>query len=148
MNRLLEMPALNLQPVTEFHVKICEELGHATHTTTSGEVDIHCPRCGKLRDWTDADTAGAEPWLQVAEAARMAHHKIASHPDWKVAGGASYARSRQAFKATLRAAYPDINTDTLYGIWLDNMENLIYCAVIARTYPRDDLQRFTAMGRD
>lgn len=43
----LEMPALNLEVVTQAHANICAERGHATHTV-NGEIQPHCPRCGEV----------------------------------------------------------------------------------------------------
>lgn len=41
-----DYPALNGQPVTERHARICREQGHATHTVDGADSGT-CPRCGE-----------------------------------------------------------------------------------------------------
>lgn len=42
-----DFPALDGQPVTEHHVRLCATNGHARHTT-DGVDDGVCPRCGEV----------------------------------------------------------------------------------------------------
>jgi hypothetical protein len=87
-------------------------------------------------------------WQEVAEAARKAHHETAASTDVAVSSGKNYTRSRQAFKAAIRVAYPTVDCDTVYGVWIDCMEPVAYCVEWIKQADRDELQRFTSMGRD
>ena len=42
-------PALNGQPVTERHARMCAERGHASHTV-NGQPTGTCPRCGDVTE--------------------------------------------------------------------------------------------------
>jgi hypothetical protein len=58
--RALEMPALNHEPVTEWHARYCRENGHATHRV-DGFLEVDCPRCGEMV-WT-----GSLPTVKSSE---------------------------------------------------------------------------------
>ncbi|MBB5833426.1 hypothetical protein [Kribbella italica] len=47
--RMREMPALAGEVVTEFHARICREVGHATHTVDGIDQGV-CPRCGDVTE--------------------------------------------------------------------------------------------------
>lgn len=44
---MTDFPALNHEPVTERHSRICREKGHATHKVDGKDTGI-CPRCGEV----------------------------------------------------------------------------------------------------
>lgn len=45
MTSRLDMPAVNGRPVTEGHVRICQEHGHAHRIVNGVDMGV-CPRCG------------------------------------------------------------------------------------------------------
>lgn len=45
----MNFPAVSGEVVTEAHVKICKERGHASYSKNGVEADF-CPRCGDLRE--------------------------------------------------------------------------------------------------
>lgn len=46
---MTDFPALNNEPVTERHARICREQGHATHTVDGVDTGV-CPRCGDVTE--------------------------------------------------------------------------------------------------
>jgi hypothetical protein len=80
-------------------------------------------------------------WHKVAEAARAAHHIAAGE-----FGGGAYDRSQEAFKAAIHAAYPTLDKCGVYGVWLDCMESVEYCAKTLSKLSRDDQRKYIAMG--
>lgn len=44
---MFDYPALNGDPVTERHARICREVGHATYVVDGVKQDV-CPRCGDV----------------------------------------------------------------------------------------------------
>ena len=82
-----------------------------------------------------------ELWIAVAEEARKAHHHAAS-----VAGGREYARSREAFIAAIHAAYPTLDKYGVYGVWVDCMESVGYCAATWPASGREEQRKFIAIG--
>jgi len=80
-------------------------------------------------------------WQAAAELARSAHHLAAGQDDSKL-----YARSQKAFKAAIHAAYPDLDYRGVYGVWIDCMESVAYCAGQFRSMDRETRRRFVAMG--
>lgn len=49
MNYALSYPSITGETVTQGHVDYCKTKGHATHTV-DGVAQIHCPRCGEVRE--------------------------------------------------------------------------------------------------
>lgn len=72
--------------------------------------------------------------IELAEAARQHHYSVSTSSDPAVAGSNSpvYQRSQAFFKAAIAVAYPDVDPDEVYEIWVDCMEDVAWCARIAR----------------
>jgi hypothetical protein len=82
-----------------------------------------------------------ETWRMVVEAARVAHHAAAGE-----GGGKEYDRSQAAFKAAIHAAYPELDCAGIYGVWVDCMESVAYCADVFAKLDRDERRNFIALG--
>lgn len=82
-----------------------------------------------------------DAWIEAAELARKAHHLTASEDDSK-----AYDRSQIAFKAAIHAAYPELDKCGVYGLWVDCMEDVAYCARTYASLDREDQRKFQAMG--
>lgn len=70
--------------------------------------------------------------VAIAEAAREHHHETSG---WADQGFAEYAASTALFKAALSAAYPELDTEALYSMWVDGMESCEYNARLYLTNP-------------
>lgn len=80
-------------------------------------------------------------WIEAAELARQAHHLAAGSES-----GKSYDRSQAAFKAAIAAAYPELDYCGVYGVWVDCMESVAYCAATYAKLDRDDQRKFQSIG--
>ena len=82
-------------------------------------------------------------WIAAAESARQAHHLAAGEDNGKL-----YANSQKAFGYAIRCAYPEIDAAGIYGVWIDCMESVEYCARTFAAMGREEQQRFISMGRE
>lgn len=79
-----DFPAIYGQPVTEAHVKLCQERGHATMTVDGTTTEV-CPRCGNV--------AITYQLAVAAELVSEAHDKLGEAIDILVAAG--YAKEAE-----------------------------------------------------
>jgi hypothetical protein len=80
-------------------------------------------------------------YRRIVEDIRQAHHEAACADDQR-----DYYPSQAAFKAAIHAAYPDVDSSGVYGLWIDCMETVAYCVDTFRKLDREDRRRFIAMG--
>lgn len=85
--------------------------------------------------------------LAAAESARVHHHAAAGHADLSFSSGQYYANSRAAFKAAIRCAYPQLDCDAMYGLWVDSIESVEYCANILQSLTPDEVRKFASIGK-
>lgn len=80
-------------------------------------------------------------YRRIVEDVRQAHHEAAG-----TLSGKAYDRSQAAFKAAIHAAYPEQDYAGIYGLWVDCMESIEYCAETFAKLGRDDRAKFVSMG--
>jgi hypothetical protein len=74
------------------------------------------------------------PTQQLAERIRETHYAVCTSEDHNVSHGDGpvYTHSRHLFLAAIKAAYPDMDAEEIYAVWVDCMETVAYCARIVR----------------
>jgi hypothetical protein len=80
-------------------------------------------------------------YLRIVEDVRQAHHEAAGSEDHR-----EYKRSQAAFIAAIQAAYPFQDKYGIYGVWIDCMEPVAYCAAELAKMDRDEARKYIAMG--
>lgn len=90
-------------------------------------------------DWKPETTQ--DMFRRIVEDVRQAHHEEAGRDDHR-----AYARSQALFLAAIQAAYPFQDKHGIYGLWLDCMESVEYCATTFAGLSREDQRKFIAMG--
>ena len=85
--------------------------------------------------------SGRNAYIAAVELVREAHHLVAGE-----SGGRRYDNSQIAFKAAIRAAYPEVDCCGIYGLWVDCMESVAYCVGQYKTMDRETQRKFQSMG--
>lgn len=80
-------------------------------------------------------------YRRIVEDVRQAHHAAADRFQER-----EYDRSKAAFIAAIAAAYPFQDKFGIYGVWVDCMESVEYCATELAKMDRDDQRKFITMG--
>lgn len=67
--------------------------------------------------------------LALAEAARRYHYSICTHEDYKIASSLTphYKESQRMFRKAIKIAYPHMDANRIYKMWVDCMEDIAYC---------------------
>lgn len=78
-----------------------------------------------------------ETLVQFAEKAALWHKEVAcsENPDISFYQYEIYRSSQKLFKAAIKAAYPNLDTQDIYDIWVDCMDTVAYCADYVRFNP-------------
>lgn len=120
-----------------------------------GSANVVCLSCGASfarqhgrgrvttlpADWTP--TTIGEKALQLAEAIQSYYWDVATSEDQDIAGGSTetYRNAHAALLAGYKAAWPHLDPQAIYEVWLDCNESAAYCADIVEG-------RFTSETRD
>lgn len=100
-----DFPALNHEPVTERHSRICREKGHATHTVDGKETGI-CPRCGEVKN--EPDYGRENDLLQFAdEVVTYMLNELEGGSDWREQFAAMTAEEKKFFFAAIADGFND-----------------------------------------
>lgn len=83
------------------------------------------------------------PTQQLAEQVERTHYAVATSDDPNVSHGGwpVYQHSQGLFLAAIKAAYPDLDAEEVYDVWLDCMEPVAHCArVVGERHQISELQ--------
>ena len=67
---------------------------------------------------------------EFVEIVRLQHFAVATSENVDIAAswGTIYKHSQRLFKAAIQLAYPNLDTERIYDLWIDNNESVAYCA--------------------